>query len=113
MLTFIIILYLFVASIGLYLLFKLLSNTPPKMAVGVIHGIIGLFGISLLIIYTSFLEGDTPYLSILLFVLAFFFGGGMFAASVTGKKFPKIIAFIHIAIAILGIYLLISFRMFL
>ncbi|MDQ3019177.1 MAG: hypothetical protein M3R36_01190 [Bacteroidota bacterium] len=114
MLIFIIILYLVVASIGIYLFSKIFSKTPskissPKIVLGVIHGILGLFGISLLIIYTSFQQGETPYVSILLFVLAFFFGGGMFTMSIQGKKFPKVIAFIHIAIAVTGIYLLVKF----
>lgn len=109
MLKFIIVLYIIVALIGIYLFTKLFSKTSPKMTVGVIHGILGLFGISLLIIYTSFLEGDTPYLSILFFVMAFFFGGGMFVMSAQGKKFPKVIAFVHIAIALTGIYFLVNF----
>jgi hypothetical protein len=109
MLIFIIFLYLIVASIGVYLLTKLLTNRSHKTVIGVVHGILGLFGISLLIIYTSFLPEDTPYESILLFVLAFFFGGGMFVMSVQGKKFPKAIAFIHIAIALTGIFFLFKF----
>lgn len=109
MLLFIIILYIAVASIGIYLFTKLLSGKTHKTVIGVVHGILGLFGISLLIIYTSFLPGDTPVNSILLFVLAFFFGGGMFVMSVQGKKYPKVIALIHIAIALTGIYFLVSF----
>jgi len=109
MLLFIVILYVIVASIGLFLFIKLMSGKTHKTVIGVVHGILGLFGISLLIIYTSFLQGETPYISILLFVLAFFFGGGMFVMSVQDKKYPKLIAFIHIAIAISGIYYLITY----
>ncbi|MEP7145895.1 MAG: hypothetical protein ABI792_02670 [bacterium] len=109
MLTFIVILYFIVASIGIYLLIKLLSGKTSKLVVGIIHGLLGLFGISFLIIYTSFKQGDTPVISILLFVIAFFFGGGMFVMSVQDKKFPKTIAFIHVAIALTGIVLLIKF----
>ena len=109
MLLFIVILYVIVASIGLFLFIKLMSGRPHKTVTGVVHGILGLFGISLLIIYTSFLQGETPYISILLFVLAFFFGGGMFVMSVQGKKYPKAIALIHIAIALSGICFLVSF----
>jgi NAD/NADP transhydrogenase beta subunit len=109
MLIFLIIFFCTIASIGVYLLIKLYSKTPSKLAVGVVHGMLGLFGISLLIIYTSFLQGETPYISILLFVLAFFFGGGMFAMRIQGKKYPMMIAFIHIVVALSGIYFLFSF----
>jgi len=109
MLIFIVILYVIVASIGLYLFVKLMTGRTHRTVIGVVHGILGLFGISLLIIYISFLQGETPYISILLFVLAFFFGGGMFVMSVQGKKYPKLIAFIHIAIAITGIYYLVTY----
>ncbi len=111
LLVIIIILYFIVASIGIYLFTKLYSKKPAKLQIGVIHGMLGLFGISLLIIYTSFLPGDTPYISILLFVVAFFFGGGMFTMTAQGKKFPKVIAFIHIAIAVTGIIFLLMFWM--
>jgi hypothetical protein len=111
MLVFIIILYFVVAALGIYLLTKFLTNKPPKIVIGVIHGILGLLGISFLIIYTSFLKGDTPYISILLFVLAFFFGGGMFVMSIQGKKYPLAIALIHIAIAATGIIFLLNFWM--
>lgn len=109
MLIFIIILYLVVASIGIYLFSKQFSKTRPKLLIGIIHGILGLLGISLLIMYTSFLKGDTPYVSILLFVLAFFLGGGMFVMSVQQKKFPKTIAVIHAVVGLTGIFLLIKF----
>ncbi len=109
MLTFIVVLYLIVASMGLYLLIKLFSKNRSKLVVGIIHGLLGLFGISFLIIYTSFKQGNTPVVSILLFVLAFFFGGGMFVMNAQGKKYPKVIAFVHIAIALTGICLLIKF----
>lgn len=109
MLTFIVIFYLIVASMGVYLLIKLYSKEPSKLVVGVIHGLLGLFGISFLIIYTSFLKGDTPFIPILLFVAAFFFGGGMFVMNAQGKKYPRVITFVHIAIALTGIYFLIQF----
>ncbi len=94
---------------GLYLLIKLLSKNPSKLLVGIIHGLLGLFGISFLIIYTSFKQGDSPVASILLFVIAFFFGGGMFVMNAQQKKYPRVITFVHVAIALTGIYFLIRF----
>ncbi|MBS1552477.1 MAG: hypothetical protein JST15_10480 [Bacteroidetes bacterium] len=109
MLTFIVIVYTVVAFIGIYLFSKLFSATPPKFIVGIIHGSLGLFGIACLIFYVSFSKGDSPAVSVLLFVSALFIGGGMLAAKMTKKKFPLWIALLHAAFAATGIYYLISF----
>ena len=109
MLTFAVTIYFKVALIGIYLFTKLFSKNPPKMLVGIIHGALGLFGIGLLIFYISFSKGDTPVESVLLFLSAFLIGGGMLVTRLSGKKFPKWIPFIHIAVAVTGIYFLVSF----
>ncbi|HMS63970.1 MAG TPA: hypothetical protein PKD83_01810 [Ignavibacteria bacterium] len=109
MLTFIVIVYLIVAAIGIYLFAKLFTSESPKMVVGIIHGSLGLFGIACLIFYISFAKGDTPYWSVLLFVIALLFGGGMLTTTMVKKKFPKWIAVIHVLFALSGIYLLIKF----
>lgn len=109
MLTIAVGLYTIVALIGIYLLVRLFSRTPPKYMIGIIHGAIGLGGIGLLIIYISFKQGDTPYLSILFFLVAFLIGGGMFITRLNGKMFPKWVALLHIAIAATGLYFLVSF----
>ena len=109
MLTFILIVYAAVAFLGIYLFLKLFSANPSRFIIGIIHGSLGLFGIACLIFYVSFSKGDSPALSILLFVGALFIGGGMLAAKMTKKKFPLWIALLHIAFAATGIYYLISF----
>lgn len=109
MLSFIIIVYSIVAILGIYLFAKLNSKSSPKMIVGIIHGSIGLIGIALLIFYISFAKGDTPYWSVLLFVITFLIGGGMLATTMVKKKFPKWIAYIHVLIALSGIYILVDF----
>lgn len=109
MLTFIVIVYIFVAAVGVYLFAKLFSKTSPKMIIGIIHGAVGLFGIGCLIFYVSFSKSETPAVSILLFVAALLFGGGMLATTMVKKKFPLWIALIHVALAVTGIYFLISF----
>lgn len=109
MLTFIVILYLIVASIGLYMLVKLFSKTRRKLVVGIIHGSLGLFGLACLIFYISFGKGDTPFESFLILLLALFIGGGLLATNIGGKKFPLWLALIHVGVAVTGIYFLISF----
>lgn len=111
MLTFIVIVYFIVAAIGIYLLYKFFTNESPKMITGIIHGSIGLFGIACLIFYISFAKGDTPYWSVLLFVIAFLFGSGMLITSMLKKKYPVWILILHVLIAATGIYLLINFRL--
>lgn len=109
MLNFIIVLYSVVAIIGVYLLIKVLSKNSPKLITGIIHGMLGLFGISFLIIFTSFQKGDSPVVTIILFVIAFFIGGGMFVMNAQEKKYPVVIALIHAAIALTGLYFLLRF----
>lgn len=106
MLTLSIILYSIVAIIGVYLFIKLFSKTPSKLVIGIIHGALGLLGIAFLIIYTSFTESRAPVESILLFLTAFLIGGGIFFTKINEKKFPMWIVFLHILIAVAGLYFL-------
>ena len=109
MLTFIVIVYLIVAAIGLYMFAKLFSKTRRKLVIGIIHGSLGLFGLACLIFYISLGKGETPVESFLLLLLALFIGGGLLATNIGGKKFPLWIVFVHIGVAITGIYFLVSF----
>ncbi|HAY34864.1 MAG TPA: hypothetical protein PK536_11260 [Ignavibacteria bacterium] len=109
MLTASVILYTIVGLMGIYLFVRLFSKSKTNNLIGIIHGSLGLLGVGLLIFYISFVKGDTPYISILLFIIAVFIGGGMLAAKLTGKRFPLWIAVIHSVIALSGIYLLYSF----
>lgn len=109
MLILIIIQYIIVALIGVYLLIKLFSKTPSKFTVGVVHGALGLLGLAFIIIFISFSKGDTPVISFLFLLMAFFFGAGMVVTTLSEKKFPRVIAFIHAALALTGIIMLIQF----
>jgi len=109
MLTVSIILYTIVGLMGVYLFIRLFSKSETNNLIGIIHGSLGLLGIGFLIFYISFVKGESPYVSILLFVIAVFIGGGMLAAKLTGKRFPLWIAVIHAVTALSGIYLLYAF----
>ncbi|MBK9333711.1 MAG: hypothetical protein IPM96_15225 [Ignavibacteria bacterium] len=109
MLTVTIILYTIVGLMGVYLFIRLFSKSKTNNLIGIIHGSLGLLGVGFLIFYISFVKGESPYISILLFVIAVFIGGGMLAAKLTGKRFPLWIAVIHAVTALSGIYLLYSF----
>ncbi|MDZ4710768.1 MAG: hypothetical protein SGI89_00420 [bacterium] len=109
MLTFVVIYYTVVALLGLYLFIKFFSKTRAKLVTGIVHGALGLLGLGILIIYISFQKAETPIESFLLLLMAFFFGAGMFVATLTEKKFPKIILFLHVAFALSGVYFLYKF----
>ena len=109
MLTVTIILYTIVGLMGIFLFVRLFSSKKTDMLVGIIHGSLGLLGIGFLIFYISFIEGESPFMSILLFFVALCIGGGMLAAKLTGKRFPLWIAVLHAVIAIAGLYLLYEF----
>lgn len=111
MLTVSVVLYTIVGLMGVFLFIRLFSTKYTNMLVGIIHGSLGLLGIGFLIFYISFIEGDSPYMSILLFFVAMCIGGGMLAAKLSGKKFPYWIAVVHALIALSGIFLLYQFML--
>ncbi len=109
MLNFILVLYISVAFLGVYLVIKIFSSEPPKLLTGIIHGSLGLLGLAFLIGYISFQKGESPVYAFFFLLTAFFFGGGMIATTLSGKRYPKIILFIHIAFALTGLYFLFLF----
>jgi len=109
MLTVLIVLFTIIGLIGVFLLFRILSSKKTNMLVGIIHGSLGLLGMGILIFYISFIKGESPYVSLLIFLVAFFIGCGMLISKLTGKKYPLFIAVIHALTAVTGIYLLYVF----
>ena len=109
MLNFILVLYISVAVLGVYLLFKIISSKPPKLLTGIIHGSLGLLGLGLIIGYISFQKGESPVYAFFFLLAAFFFGGGMIATTLSGKRYPKVILMIHVALALTGLVLLLMF----
>lgn len=106
MLTFLIIFYSLVGLIGLTLLILKLSGKQLKPLAGIIHGAAGLVGIAIMIFYISFGKADSLILTILIFLLTFLIGGGMFSAVLFGKKYPNWILAIHILFGITGLVML-------
>lgn len=111
MLLFILILYSVVALLGIFMLSKIISSNTPKLLTGIIHGSLGLAGLAFIIGYISFQSGEVPVYGFLFLLTAFFFGGGMISATLSGKKYPKVILFIHVIMALTGLYLLFSFAL--
>lgn len=108
-LSFIVIYYVIVGTFGIYLLIRLHSQKPVEMMTGIIHGAMGLLGLAFIIMYISFQKNETPIVAFLLLLMAFFFGAGMFVAKLSGRKFPKAVAYVHAAFAISGLIFLVSF----
>ena len=106
MLTFLVIFYAFVGLIGMTLLILKISGKQVKPLAGIIHGASGLAGIAFLIFYISFRNADTLVLTILVFLITFLIGGGMFSAVLFGKKYPGWILVIHIIFGITGLIML-------
>jgi hypothetical protein len=107
--TIITILYTLVAVVGLYMLILRLRKKEPGMMIGIIHGFIGLIGIALLIIVSSYPNSSSAVEPIILLFLAFLLGGGMFSAKVFAGKFNIWLALIHALLAIAGLLFLFRF----
>ncbi|MBV6477694.1 MAG: hypothetical protein HGGPFJEG_00437 [Ignavibacteria bacterium] len=109
MLSFIIIWYGLTGLLGIILLVLKLSGKQVKHLTGIIHGSAGLAGIALLIFFISFGNGDSLLLTILIFLLTFLIGGGMFSTVLFGKKYPSWILLIHVLTGLTGLLLLFGF----
>ena len=91
MLTVIIILYTIVGLIGIYLFTRLFSSEKTNMLVGIIHGSLGLMGIGFLIFYISFIEGESPFKSILLFFVALFLAFGVHQVFPSARFYSRLL----------------------
>jgi hypothetical protein len=110
MLNIITVIYIAVALIGIFMFISMLMKKKLSLIVGIIHGVLGLAGIALLIIVSSYASSEGPSEVIIIFFLAFLLGGGIFAAKVFSGKSNIWINVIHAAVALAGIYLLFQYR---
>jgi predicted neutral ceramidase superfamily lipid hydrolase len=110
MLNIITVIYIAVALIGIFMFISILMKKKLSLIVGIIHGVLGLAGIALLIIVSSYASSEGPSEVIIIFFLAFLLGGGIFAAKVFSGKSNIWINVIHAAVALAGIYLLFQYR---
>jgi hypothetical protein len=110
MLNFITVLYVIVALMGIFMFSAMLFKKKLSLIVGILHGLLGLAGIAMLIILSSYTSSHGPSEVIILLFLAFLIGGGMFAAKVFAGKSNIWIYLIHAVIALAGIYFLFQYR---
>ena len=103
------ILFLFAALLGIFLLSYLLRNKNTPKGVALIHGFIAAAGLVLLII--SAFSYHPPLTSIFLFFAAAMGGFILMYRDLTGKTLPKWLALGHGSIALLGFVVLLIFFM--
>ena len=96
------------ALLGIYLLSFILQNKNTPKGIAFIHGPLAAVGLIILIIY-AFLYHPSPYISIILFILAVFGGVLLIYRDITGKTIPRWIAIGHGFTAIAGFLFLIIF----
>lgn len=100
------VLYIIVALAGVYMLVMRLMKKNVNIVLGIIHGFLGLIGIALLIIVSSYGANEAPVEAIMALFITFLIGGGIFSAKVFAGKFSIRAAIIHAIAAIVSILLL-------
>lgn len=103
-----IIIFALAASGGLFLLSYVLRSKETPKGVAFIHGSVAAVGIVLLIIYCS-IYSPSPWISLVLFILAAFGGFFMMYKDLTGNPVPKSVAIIHGLVAVISFILLVVF----
>lgn len=106
-----IIIFVFVALLGLLLLTYVLRNKETPKGVAIIHGSFAALGIILLIIYLC-LYTPKPYLVLSAFILAALGGFTLMFRDITNRSLPKWLALGHGLIAIIGFILLLVFTFY-
>ncbi len=96
------------AIFGMYLLSLILRNKSTPKGVTIIHGVMAAIALVLLIIY-CFGNSPSPWVSLIVFVLAAIGGFYINFKDISGKPVPKWFAVTHGVIALTGFGLLIFF----
>lgn len=99
------------ALLGFYLLSFILQNKNTPKGVAFTHGPLAAIGLIILIIYAIF-HTPSPFVSIILFVLAALGGIMLIYRDITGKTIPKWLAIGHGLTAVAGFVFLIIFYFF-
>ena len=104
-----IIIFAIAAVFGLLNLVAILTNKSTSKPVVFIHGILAAIALILLIIFTINAAGNSPVLSLILFIIAALAGFYLFARDLSHKPGPKALAVIHGLVAVVSFILLIIF----
>lgn len=111
MLIIAILLFIFAALLGLYLLSFVLQNKTTPKGVAFTHGPLAATGLIILIIY-ALLNHPAPIVSIIIFIIAAIGGLILITRDLIGKSIPKWLAIGHGVIAFVGFIFLIVFTFF-
>lgn len=104
-----IIIFAVAAVFGLIIITTLLKDKPTPKALVFIHGILAAVALVILIVFSINNPGQSPLVSIVLFVLAALGGFVLFARDLSKKPGPKTLAVIHALVAVVGFLILLTF----
>jgi len=109
MLIVIIIVFAAAAVFGLLNLLAILGNKHTNKPVVFVHGILAAAALVLLIIFTINSTGNSPVISLILFIIVALVGFFLFARDLSKKPGPKAVAIIHGLVAVISFILLLIF----
>ncbi len=104
-----IIIFAIAAIFGLLNLIAILSSKTTSKPVVYTHGILAAIGLILLIIFVVNAAGNSPVLSLVLFIIVALVGFFLFARDLSHKPGPKAVALIHGIVAVIAFIILIIF----
>jgi predicted tellurium resistance membrane protein TerC len=104
-----IIIFAIAAIFGLLNLIAILSDKTTSKPVVYTHGIFAAVGLILLIIFVINAAGNSPILSLVLFIIVALVGFFLFARDLSHKPGPKAVALIHGIVAVIAFIILIIF----
>lgn len=104
-----IVIFAIAAIFGLLNLIAILSSKSTSKPVVFTHGILAAIALILLIIFVANSAGNSPVLSLVLFIIVALVGFYLFARDMTHKPGPKALALIHGIVAVISFILLIIF----
>lgn len=103
-----IVFFILAALLGLYLLSYILTGKHTPKRIVFIHGPLALIGLIILVVY-AYIHTSSPWVSIILFIMAALGGVTMIYRDMTGKSVPKWMAIGHGLTATVGLIFLLIF----
>ncbi len=106
-----IVLFAVAAVLGIINLARILAAGRAPRATVYIHGLFAAAALVILVIYAILHQQAAPIVSVILFVIAALGGFTLFGIDVATKKPPKVLGFIHGAVAVAGFVFLLIFAL--
>lgn len=104
-----IIIFAAAAVFGLINLIAILTNKQTAKPAVYLHGLFAAIALVLLIVFTVNAAGNSPMVSLILFIVVALVGFFLFARDLTKKPGPKAIAVVHGVVAVVAFIILLIF----